>query len=301
MRIVIFGGSGFVGTELSRELVKQYGDQNLEILIPSRSSRDNSSHPAIKTIIVDINDAAQMTELVKGADVVINLVGILNEKGFDGSGFHKAHVQLAENMIQACQKHGVKRVLQMSALNADANDGPSYYLRSKGQAEDLLKASGLDVSFYQPSVIFGPNDSFFNRFADLLKVVPVAFPIACPDARFAPVYVNDVVTLMAKTLVDANSYGMAYELGGPKEYTLKELVIYTRDCLGKKTWIIPLNDCLSHLQARVFDFVPGKPFSTDNYQSTRQDSVCTSNALPDFAIIPTPIEDIVPSYLGKTT
>lgn len=298
-QVCILGGSGFVGQVLSNRLARD----GVRMIIPTRRReprRDNLILlPDTDLVEADIHNPGQLTRLFEGCDAVINLVGILNEKGRRGEGFRYAHVTLAEKIIDACQAAGVRRVLQMSALNADAGNGSSYYLKTKGEAEDLLHAAGtLKVTSFRPSVIFGPGDSFFNRFAGLLKITPFFFPLACPKARFAPVYVGDVAEVMARTLGDPGSVGRRFELCGPHEYTLQGLVQYTAHCLGIRRCIVPLNDLLSRMQAAVFDFVPGKPFSTDNYLSTKMPSVCSSCDWSEFAIQPTAVESLVPGYLA---
>ncbi len=298
-RVCIPGGSGFVGRVLANRLAAS----GIKMTIPTRRREQRREDlillPGVDLVEANIHDPEQLQALFTGCDAVINLVGILNEKGRQGKGFHFAHVELADKIITACKATGVRRVLQMSALNADADTGSSYYLRSKGEAEARLHAvEGLRVSSFRPSVIFGPDDSFFNRFAALLKISPYFFPLACHAARFAPVYVGDVATVMARTLTDPDSYGRRYELCGPREYTLKQLVEYTANCLGIKRFVVPLNDTLSRLQAFVFDFVPGKPFSTDNYLSTRTPSTCTSCNWARFGMDPVPVESVVPEYLA---
>ena len=232
----------------------------------------------------------------KGMDAVINLVGILNEQGHSGEGFRRAHVELPRKVLNACHQNRVKRILHMSALNADANSGPSHYLRSKGEGENHVHAFAgkIAVTSFRPSVIFGREDSFFNRFAQLLKLSPLVFPLACPAARFAPVYVEDVAACFVEALDDKDSYGQRYDLCGPKIYTLKQLVAYTASTLGVKRKIIGLPDVLSRLQANLLEFAPGKPFSIDNYHSLSEDSVCKQGK-----ILPTAVESIVPYYLGS--
>jgi NADH dehydrogenase len=228
--------------------------------------------------------------------VAINLVGILNEKGRDGRGFRKVHVDLAKDILQSCIDNKVPRLLHMSALNADSSKGSSHYLRSKGEAENYLHTftgRNIHITSFKPSVIFGPGDSFLNRFAGLLKLAPV-MPLACPDARFAPVYVGDVAEAFVNAIDDKQSFDQRIELCGPNQYTLEELVEYTARCLGRHRVIAGLTDWASRLQATVMDFVPGKPFSTDNYNSLKQDSIC-SQGTP----CPTSIEAIAPYYLGK--
>ena len=210
-------------------------------------------------------------------DAVVNLIGILNERGDDGSGFREAHVELCRKLIAACRANDIRRLLHMSALNADARSGPSHYQRTKGEAEDLVHAAAgedLRVTSFRPSVIFGPDDDFFNRFAGLLRFAPLVFPLACPNARFAPVYVGDVVEAMALSLTDPATYGRRYDLCGPKVYTLAELVAYTAQCLKLRRYVLPLNARLSLWQAQVLEHVPGKPLSLDNYRSLQIDSVC---------------------------
>ena len=299
-KICILGGTGFVGQTLANRLSTE--GYELKVLSRNReSSRKNLILlPKLELIETDIHSQANLENHFKDCDAVINLVGILNESGRNGSGFHYAHVELVEKMIKACHKNGVRRVLQMSALNADASNGPSHYLRSKGEAEKILFADAdLQVSCFRPSVIFGANDSFFNRFALLLKMTPVVFPLACAQARFAPVYVDNVATAFIKSLHDPHSFGKYYCLCGPNSYSLQELVEYTALCLRIRRRIIPLTDSLSRLQAAVFDFMPGKPFSTDNYQSTKVDSICESNDLQKLGITAQALEAVVPQYLSQ--
>lgn len=302
-KICILGGSGFVGRTLANQLTRK----GYQLRIPTR---DRESHrqdlillPTTELVEANIHDPAQLREQLTGCDAVINLVGILNERGRDGSDFRKVHVDLTQSVIETCHAIGVRRYLHMSALNADADKGPSYYLKTKGQAEQqALTAESYDlhVTSFRPSVIFGPDDSFFNRFAKLLKFTPLMFPLACPKARFAPVYVEDVAEAFAQALNDPQTYGHAYDLCGPQEYTLQQLVEYTARCAGLKRKILPLGDFLSRLQAMIFDFVPGKPFSTDNYLSTRVDNVCANDGdLKRFGIKPTAIEALVPRYLSN--
>jgi uncharacterized protein YbjT (DUF2867 family) len=299
-RICILGGSGFVGQSLCRLLA----GNNWLVRVPTR--RLVGTHDplrildGVEIVQCDIHDPATLETLFTGCDVVINLVGILNEKGSDGSGFRHTHVELTRKVIHACQNHGISRLLHMSALHADAEHGPSYYLRSKGEAEQLIiEAEQLDLhtTRFCPSVIFGPGDSFFNRFASLLHYAPV-FPLACPEARFAPVYVEDVARAFMLSINDESTFGQAFNLCGPHTYTLKELVSYTAHCCGYRRLIIGLNDSASALQARMLGLLPGKPMSYDNYLSLTVDSVCDEGFPARFGT-PVPIEEVVPEYLYR--
>jgi uncharacterized protein YbjT (DUF2867 family) len=298
-RICILGGTGFVGSRLARRLAAN--GRSLRILTRRRERhRDLLVLPGVELIEANAHQPSVLTRQLSGCDVVVNLVGILNEKGDRGAGFGHAHVELAGKVVNACRDSGVRRVLHMSALGADAEHGPSHYLRTKGAAEDLMHAAAdLQVTSFRPSVIFGPGDSFFTRFAALLRLSPVVFPLACPDSGFSPVYVGDVAAAFAAALDDDRSVGDRLELCGPRHYTLKELVEYAARCAGLHRTVIGLGHGLSRLQASVLEHVPGKPFSRDNYRSLQLDSVCRHNALPELGIEPTAIETVVPRYLGN--
>lgn len=295
-RVVILGGSGFVGGHLCQRLAND-GHSITVLSRPGTNCRDIALIPNTRVLSTDVYDANKLTSIFKQHDVVINLVGILNERGFSGKGFQRAHVELTKTVIKAMQKADCQRYLHMSALGAAK--GKSHYLISRGQAEALVEEAshqGVQTTVFQPSVIFGRGDSFVNRFAQLLKITPM-LPLACPNSRFQPVWVGDVVSAFALVITDKTLIGKTLELGGPNVYTLKELVNYTRQLLGLRRWIIGLPKPLSWLQGQVMDFVPGKPFSSDNYQSLQLDNVCQHNALPDLNIQPTALETQAPEYL----
>ncbi len=292
--VCVLGGTGFVGRHIVSRLISSGRSVKVLSRRPERY-KQMLVLPGVRLVKADMTDADELKRQFQGVDAVINLIGILNEKAHDGSGFRFVHTELTQKVLEACKANNVKRLLHMSALNADAG-GPSHYLRTKGEAENHLHTfSGpVHVTSFRPSVIFGPKDSFINRFAGLLKLSPLAFPLACPNARFAPVYVGDVADAFVNALEDKSTFGRRYDLCGPHEYTLKQLVQYTAKTLGLKRWIIGLPNWISSLQASVLEFVPGKPFSVDNFNSLKVDSVCKS-AQP----CPTSLESVVPYYLGK--
>ena len=296
-KLAILGGSGFVGSHLIPRLVAD-GHQ-VTLLTRSRAyCGDRLLLPNTRVVELNVYDSDALEEVLTGHDAVINLVGILNESGFGGKGFQRAHVELTRILLAVMQSLGIQRYLHMSALGAGL--GTSYYLKTRGQSEALVKqaaSNGLDITIYQPSVIFGAGDGFINRFADLLKIALV-FPLACSSSRFQPVWVGDVVEAFATTINKAESHGETYQLGGPRVFTLREIVNYCCQQLQVKRLIIPLPKPLSWLQGKVLDFVPGKPFSSDNYKSLQLDSVVTENHLPALGISPRSIETTVPLYLG---
>lgn len=298
--VCIIGGTGFVGHHLINRLTRD----GWSVRVPTRRRerhRDLLVNPRVQLMEANVYEPAVLRRLFLDCDAVVNLVGILNERGHSGQGFARAHVDLPGEIVEAMRAGNVRRLLHMSALNAYPHEEHSHYLRTKGLGEDLVHAAaahGLQVTSFRPSVIFGPGDSFFNRFATLLKLAPGVFPLACADSRFAPVYVGDVAAALAHALEDAGTVGKRCDLCGPDIFTLAELVEYTARQIGVQRRIWKLGDGLSRLQARLLEYVPGKPFSRDNYWSLQKDSVCARNALPDFGITPAAIEAVVPGYLG---
>lgn len=293
MRIVLLGATGFVGHHLLPAL-SAAGHHCIVLSRYRPGCRELTLIPRVELRQADVHDAAVLTSELKGADAAINLVGILNESGRKGAGFTRAHVELVRKLIDACRASGVRRLLQVSALNA--GKGSSYYLLSKGQAEELIrKARDLDSTIIQPSVIFGKGDDFFNRFASLLKWVP-ALPLACPNAKMQPVWVGDVAEAMTAALVDPETIGKTLVMVGPEVYSLKELVQLAARMAGLKRRIIGLPNALSRLQGLLMDFVPGKPFSSDNYRSLQIDNVSVENALWRFGIRPRSIESVLEEY-----
>jgi NADH dehydrogenase len=293
--ICILGGSGFVGKQIASRLVSR--NRRIRILTRNRNNhRDLLVLPNIELIEADVFDNSQLRTHLNGMDAVINLVGILNEKQHNGDGFRKVHVELPKNLLGICLDLNIGRILHMSALNADANLGTSFYLRTKGEGENTLHTYSTDrlaVTSFRPSVIFGPGDSFLKRFADLLKLMPYFFPLACANARFAPVYVGDVADRFVQALDNKPTYGQRYNLCGPEEYSLKQLVEYTANTLGLKRHVVSLPDSISRFQANVLEWFPDKPFSVDNYNSLKQDSVC-----PNGEHEATSLAMVAPSYLG---
>ncbi len=300
VKVCIVGGTGFVGSRVAAQLV----ERGHEVTLPTRRRerhRDLLVLPTATVVEGDVHNPAFLRELFAGHDAVMNLVGILNERGHDGRGFVHAHAELPAKIVEACRQSGVRRLLHMSALNASLS-APSHYLRTKAMGEDTVhRAHGPDlaVTSFRASVIFGARDSFTNRFAGLLRLVPGGvLPLACAGARFQPIHVEDVAQCMIRALDNHKTYGQRYDLCGPKVYTLAELVTYIGQLIGKPVRIIPLNPTLSWLQAAVLEWVPGKPLSLDNYKSLQVDSVCSRPFPEVFGIQPAALEDIAPRYLG---
>lgn len=294
MRIVLIGASGFFGEYLLRALTD---DQHQCVVLTRHVARrkDLDLLPGVELKQADVYDTGVLARQFANADAVVSMAGVLNESGSSGKGFERVHVDLVKNIIEACRTAGVSRLLHISALNA--GKGKSFYLKTKGQAEQLLRsAEDLNVTIFQPSVIFGRGDDFFNRFAMMLQLAPV-LPLACPNARLQPVFAGDVAEVMQASLDDPMTWGKTYELAGPRAYSLKELVQFTADTLGKKRRIIGLPTPLSAAMAKVMGLVPGKPLSWDNYLSLQTDNVSDQSGFSYFGIEPRSIEVEVPYYL----
>lgn len=298
LSICILGGTGFLGTRLVARLIK---DRH-SVTVLSRN-RELHKHllvlPGLTLENCDVYEEAQLSERLRGKDVVVNLIGILNEHGFGGGGFRRAHTELTRCVLEAARSAGVPRLIQVSALKA-AVGAPSYYLSSKGEAEKLIRedTGSLDWTILQPSVMFGPGDSFLNRFSELLGSVPFALPLARPAARFQPVFVDDVVDAILACLHGSASSRQTYELGGPQVYTLREIVDLVAKTTGRRRWIIGLPDFAAWIQGMVMNFVPGRPFSSDNYRSLKVDSVCAEDGFAKLKMKPHSMAAAARQYLG---
>ena len=290
--ILVLGGGGFVG----RHLVAALSARGARVTVPSRR-RERARHllllPTVDVVECDVNRREALSALVTGRDAVVNLVGILH-----GPNFAAAHVELPQAVLAACREHGVRRVLHMSALGASVG-APSEYLRSKGVGEQVvLAAADLDATVFRPSVIFGPEDALLNLFAKLARLMPVLL-LGSPQARFQPVYVRDVAQVMVDALDESKSFGQAYDLCGPKVYTLRELVETVCRITGRRRPVLGLPDSLSYLQALLLELAPGEPLMTrDNLRSMRVPSVCDCS-LP-FGVAAQELEALAPAWLAPS-
>jgi len=296
LRVVVLGGTGFVGRALVTRLT---GDGHVVRILSRNPARhaDRLVPPGAVVEQCDEYDPDALASAVEGADAAINLVGILNGPGLGDSAraFERAHVELTRTLLGACKAAGVPRLLQMSSLGAGR--GSSHYLRTRGAAEELVKASDLAWTIFEPSVIFGAGDGLFCRFGLLLRFAPV-LPLARASAKFAPVWIGDVVEAFARALDDPATARQTYELYGPDVVTLAQVVRMTARQLGLHRPVISLPDALGRLQAFAMDFVPGKPFSSDNYRSLLTDSVGTVDGLKRLGIEATRMEAVLPDILG---
>ena len=300
--LLILGGTGFVGRSVCGLLVERSGGGSAQVLVPSRRP-ERAKHlqllPTVRLVDADVHDEAQLTALLHGRDAVINLVAILH--GSEAQ-FERAHVALPRTLARACAAAGVKRVVHVSALGVVTNgpNPPSRYLRSKTAGEAALMSAGLDLTILRPSVIFGEHDRFLNLFAQLQAVFPL-MPLAGADARFQPVWVQDVAAAIVRCLDDDSTIGKTYELAGPQVLTLKQLVQTAGRCAGHARPVIGLPDALGKLQALVMEMLPGEPLmSRDNLASMRVPNVATTRlpGLAQLGIAAATLGSVAPDYLS---
>jgi uncharacterized protein YbjT (DUF2867 family) len=263
-RVLLLGGSGFIGQQLAFALA----NKGYLVTIPCRRPhrhRALSVHANIQVVGSNVFDTAQLEGLCHNQNTVVNLIGILHER--KKGDFRKVHVDFMKTLVSACTDNKIKRLLHLSALGADQARGTSLYLRSKGEGENLLHTFGqkdLHVTSFQPSVVFGLNDQFINQFAGILKYCVGFFPLACPNSKFAPIYVGDLVTKVVDAIDDKATYG-------------KRILELIAKSMGISCRIIPLGNRLSKLQALVLQNLPGKLFTMDNYRSLQTPSVCDNS------------------------
>jgi len=317
--VLVLGGTGFVGAHVCEKLVRE----GWHVTVPTRR-RSNASHllplPLVTVLELDVHDDASLARAVAGHNAVVNLVAILHGSPQD---FKKAHVSLPQKLARACIAGGVTQLVHVSALGADAlqsESAPSNYLRSKGQGEALLMQaamgagadvaahSGFDLTILRPSVIFGADDKFINLFAKLQKVFPL-MPLAGANARFQPVWVEDVAQAVVKSLKPIQiersvNPPQVFELCGPDVFTLKELVQLAarlsgvRGGLGRPVVALPY--AVGWLQALLMEMAPGQPLmSRDNLASMKIDNVA-SGKLPGLAALgikPAHLKPLAQEYL----
>lgn len=300
--VLIIGGSGFIGSHI----VAKLADSGCRVTVPTRRAV-HAQHllllPDVEQVIeANIHDDAQLHNLIHGQDAVINLVGILHGKPGEpgsryGPEFAQAHVELPKRIVAACAEQGVHRYLHMSALGAE-RDAPSMYLRSKADGEAAAFSNpAVETTVFRPSVVFGDHDHFLNMFASLLKVMPVMM-LAGADAKFQPVYVEDVAQAFITALYDDRTIGKTYELAGPKVYTLRELVQLAGTYSGHQRPVIGMPETLARLQAFFLEHLPGGPMmSRDNLDSMKVDNVAHGPIADELGIEPTSLEAVAPYYL----
>jgi len=298
-RVLILGGTGFVGRHVCEKLTR-LGCSMTVVTRRARHASAIQNLPRVQVLEGDVYNAEFLSHCMASHDVVINLIAILH--GTDAA-FDKAHVQLPQTIVKACQASGVHRLIHISALGASLQ-GPSLYQRSKARGEEVLKQSGLALTLLQPSVIFGKEDQFLNLFAKLQSLTPVV-PLAGASTRFQPVWVEDVAAAVVYCVTHHNTIGQTYEICGPDIFTLQELVQKTGQWAGlaegKGRLVFGIPHALAWLQAFLMELAPGQPLmSRDNLASMQVDNVASGKALglKDMGIEASAVSNIAPLYLS---
>jgi uncharacterized protein YbjT (DUF2867 family) len=301
VNICVLGGTGFVGTELVARLALD----GHWVRVPTRNLARAQSLRVLDTVelrVADVHAPSALSQLFADCDAVINLVGILNPRR--GASFQAVHAELPAKILATARGAGVRHVLHMSALGADAR-APSEYLRTKAAGEAQLRAATPPsaqpqpaVTIFRPSVIFGAGDSLTNRFTRLLRLTAGFLPLARARARFAPIHVADVAEAFRRALGARASFGPAYQLCGPEVMTLAQIVRLSARVARLPCHILPLPDLAARVQGAVMGLLPGKPFSLDNFRSLTVDCVCNEDGCARLGIRPRHMLAVLPTYLG---
>ncbi len=292
-RIVIFGGTGFIGRELAARLIRG----GAYVTVMARHPQRNKGllvMPRVRMLQGDVRDATDVGQALSGQDAAVNLVGIL-----DGAPrqMQALHVDWPRRLVDSGRD--LKRLVHVGAVNADAGSD-SRYLATKAQGEAAIREAGVPWTIVAPSVVFGPGDTFFNRFALLLKLAPGVMPVIRPEARFSPVFVSDVAEAIIAGLTRDDLSGKRLEVGGPEDWTMRQVVEYTRRQIGVRRLLVNVPPAMAKMQARVMGLLPGRPFSLDQYRTLQVDATAGPEGLRGLGIEPTPVDTIVPAYLGKS-
>ncbi|MDE1149295.1 MAG: complex I NDUFA9 subunit family protein [Azospirillaceae bacterium] len=297
----VFGGAGFIGRHVIRRLART----GCIIRVPARHPgeaaflKTNGAVGQIVPMAVDIADDASVARAIEGADLVINLMGILAESG-RRQRFDLVHGEGPGRIARLAKGADVARLIHVSALGADAGSR-SAYARSKAAGEQAVRAVFPEATILRPSVIFGPEDNFFNRFAGMAARLPFVPLIGGGSTRFQPVYVGDVADAIINAALNTGAEGKTFELGGPRAYSFRELVQLTLDLTGRKTRLVSLPWGLASLQATFLELVPGKPLTRDQVTLLKSDNVLSGKlpGLADLGVTPTAAEVILPTYLDR--
>jgi uncharacterized protein YbjT (DUF2867 family) len=301
--ITIFGGSGFLGRHVVRALAKH--DYRIRVAV-RRPDLAGHLQPLgrvgqIHAVQANVRNRASVAAAARGSDIVINLVGILFESG--RQSFEAVQALGAESVALAAAAENA-RMIHVSALGADP-DSTSAYARAKAEGERLVLAATPDAAIFRPSVLFGPNDDFFNRFAAMARMSPALPLVGGGETRFQPVFAGDVAEAIAKAAAGETKPGTIYELGGPEILTFKELMEYVLTTIGRHRLLVPIPFWAARFKAFFLELLPKPLLTRDQVELLRSDNVVSDVAkaegrtLEGLGIVPRSIEAIVPSYLWR--
>jgi len=298
--ITIFGGAGFIGRHLVRKLAA--ADWRIRVVTrsPGLAGHLQPTGDVGQIVIqpLDNLDEPAIRRLVQGSTAVVNLIGILYETS--RQRFDEIHGELPARIARAATDAGVSRAVHVSAIGADETSS-SAYARSKAKGEATLREAFASAAILRPSIVVGPEDDFFNRFAGMARLLPALPLIGGGKTQFQPIYVGDVADAVMAALHQDSAAGKTYEIGGPQVYSFEDLLRYMLDVIGKRRLLVDLPFGLASLQARILELLPVPPLTRDQVELLKTDNVVADDALTlaDLGLVPTPIELIVPSYLGR--
>ena len=298
--VTVFGGSGFIGRHLVQRLAQQGWLIRIAVRRPSRAQflKPLGDVGQITPVAAALQEPDSLRAAVEGAQAVINLVGLLYEKG--EQSFEAVHVEGAKQIAQLAAAAGARDMVQMSAIGADPQ-AEADYARSKGYGELAVRQVFPDAVIVRPSIVFGPEDGFFNRFAGLAQFLPALPLIGGGHTRFQPVYVGDVAEAIASTLKWPDCRGETFELGGPAVYSFKALMELMLAQIGRRRLLLPLPFEIAEWQGGLLERLPVPPLTRDQVRMLRHDNVVAEGAytLSDLGITPTAVESVLPSYLDR--
>lgn len=293
----VFGGSGFIGRNLVRRLAADSWIVRVAVRNPESAMflKMFGEPGQIVPLYGDVADPPSVTAAIGESGVVVNLVGILYERG--RRTFQRIHAEGAENVAKAARDAGTGRLVHTSAIGADPNS-PAAYARTKAAGERAVREAFPGATILRPSVVFGPDDAFFNRFAALARFSP-ALPVF--KTKFQPVYVGDVADAIMAVLRDPATAGKLYELGGPRVMDFREIMTVMLKEIGRKRLLLPLPLSIAAIEAFFLEFLPVPPLTRDQVKLLERDNVVDPAALSlkDLGIQPTGAEAILPTYLGR--
>lgn len=293
----IFGGTGFIGRQIVRELAKLGYVIKVASRVPERAYflRPCGAVGQIVPLACDYKEES-IEQAVKGCDVVVNCIGILYERG-KRSTFQKAHVETPAMIARACTKQSVERFVHISALACDI--GTSKYAKSKKQGEEELFAACPTATVLRPSIVFGPDDGFFNLFAELSRYLPALPLIGGGHTKFQPVYVGDVSDAVIACVKQYKTAGQIYELGGPDIVTFRECLELIAEYTERRRAFIPLPFPLAKAEAAFLQLLPNPLLTIDQVESLKTDNILSGAhpILEDLGIQPTALSLILPTYL----
>jgi uncharacterized protein YbjT (DUF2867 family) len=297
--VTIFGGSGFLGRHTVRALARAGWRIRVATRHPARGFflRPLGTVGQIDFVKCDVADAQSVSAAVMGASAVINLTGILFQKG---QTFEEVQSEGASNIAQAAAAAGVRALVHVSAIGADAQSG-SAYATTKAQGEQGVREAFPDAVILRPSIIFGPEDGFFNKFASMARFLPMLPLVGGGHTRFQPVFVGDVAAAIVQALSSPAARGRTFELGGPSIYSFKELLQMILRETGRKRLLVPLPFALASLKAAFLQLLPNPILTMDQVKLLKKDNVVapTAAGLADLGITPTSVEAVIPSYLWR--